>query len=172
MSGHIAVHGRLVAEPTSRTTKNDTLMAMGRLAVSLPCHSSQEGQLTMWLGVVAFGRQAEFLMRHDKGELMSVAGALQVNQWTGQDGTQQTGYQVVADSVISARTVRPGVARKPGVQGVAPPDNMPAQVSGSAAADAAQQWEVYAQGGERDELDQRPPFDDPLPQREGGQSVR
>jgi len=102
----------------------------------------------MLLGVVAFGRQAEFLMHHDKVDLMCVAGALQVNQWTGQDGIQQTGYQVVADSVISARTVRPGVARKLGVQGVVPQDNMLAQDSGSsAAADAAQQWEVYAQGG-------------------------
>lgn len=120
----------------------------------------------MWLGVVAFGKQADFLMRHDKGELVSVSGSLQMNQWTGQDGAQQTGYQVVADSVISARTVRPGGGRKSG----APNESAPPATEGTgqgatseAVADAAQQWEIYAQGGDRNELDQRPPFDDLLP---------
>lgn len=166
MSGQIAVHGRLVAEPTSRTTKNDNLMATARLAVSLPCHGSEDGYLTMWLGVVAFGKQADFLMRHDKGELVSVSGTLQMNQWTGQDGALQTGYQVVADSVISARTVRPGGGRKSGAanESASPAREGAGQgTTSEAVADAAQQWEIYAQGGERSELDQRPPFDDSRP---------
>jgi single-stranded DNA-binding protein len=83
-------------------------MAMGRLAVALPCHAAEGGEVTFWLGVVAFGKQADALAGHVKGDLVSVAGAMQVNQWTGKDGGTQQGYQVVADSVISARTVRPG----------------------------------------------------------------
>ena len=74
---------------------------------------------------------------------MSVAGNMQVNQWTGQDGGTQQGYQVVADSVISARTVRPG--GKAGQQGQA--------------TDALRR----AQQPSRDEYDQRPPFDDETP---------
>jgi hypothetical protein len=42
---------------------------------------------------------------------------MQLNQWTGQDGGMQQGYQVIADSVLSARTVRPG--GKVGQQGQA-----------------------------------------------------
>ncbi len=37
--------------------------------------------------------------------------------WTGQDGGTQQGYQVIAGSVLSARTVRPG--GKAGQQGQA-----------------------------------------------------
>jgi hypothetical protein len=61
----------------------------------------------------------------------------------GQDGGTQQGYQVVADSVISARTVRPG--GKAGQQGQA--------------TDALRR----AQQPSRDDFDQRPPFDDETP---------
>ncbi|EJQ2990507.1 single-stranded DNA-binding protein, partial [Escherichia coli] len=55
--------------------------------------------------------------RHQKGELVSVAGNMQVSQWTGQNGETRQGWQVIADSVISARTARPG--GKKGQQGQA-----------------------------------------------------
>ena len=42
---------------------------------------------------------------------------MQLNQWIGQDGGTQQGYQVIADSVLSARTVRP--RGKAGQQGQA-----------------------------------------------------
>ncbi|EKB2866666.1 single-stranded DNA-binding protein, partial [Escherichia coli] len=76
-----------------------------------------DGTATMWLSVLAFGRQADALARHHKGELVSVAGNMQVSQWTGQNGETRQGWQVIADSVISARTVRPG--GKKGQQGQA-----------------------------------------------------
>ncbi|EAM3005877.1 single-stranded DNA-binding protein [Salmonella enterica] len=57
------------------------------------------------------------LAKHTKGDLVSVAGIMQINQWTGQDGSTQSGYTVIADSVVSARTARPGGKR--GQQGQA-----------------------------------------------------
>ena len=77
----------------------------------------------MWLSVLAFGRQAEALAKHRKGELLSVAGNMQVSQWTGQNGETRQGWQVIADSVISARTVRPGgkTRKTTGAQGNKPP---------------------------------------------------
>lgn len=92
-------------------------MAMARLAVVLPCNAADNGEATLWLGVIAFGKQADALAKHHKGDLVSVAGNMQLNQWTGQDGGMQQGYQVIADSVLSARTVRPG--GKAGQQGQA-----------------------------------------------------
>lgn len=88
----------------------------------------QDGRLAgdnvppVWLGeqqlsVLAFGRQADALAKHHKGELVSVAGNMQVSQWTGQNGETRQGWQVIADSVISARTARPG--GKKGQQGQA-----------------------------------------------------
>lgn len=69
------------------------------------------------MGVIAFGKQADALAKHRKGDLVSVAGNMELNQWTGQDGGTQQCYQVIADSVLSARTVRPG--GKAGQQGQA-----------------------------------------------------
>ena len=75
--------------------------------VALPCHCVENGEATFWLGVVAFGKQAEALALHRKGDIVSVSGNMQINQWTAQDGATASGYQVVADSVVSARTVKP-----------------------------------------------------------------
>lgn len=107
MTAQISAYGRLVADVQSRTTNNGNTMAFTRMAVTLPCQKAENGEATFWLAVTAFGRQAQALAKHQKGDLVSVAGNMQVNQWTGNDGGTQTGYQVIADSVISARTARP-----------------------------------------------------------------
>ncbi|HAW2960814.1 TPA: single-stranded DNA-binding protein [Escherichia coli] len=99
MTAQIAAYGRLVADPQLKTTSKGTQMAMASMAVSLPCS------------------QADALAKHQKGELVSVAGNMQVSQWTGQNGETRQGWQVIADSVISARTARPG--GKKGQQGQA-----------------------------------------------------
>ncbi len=117
MTAQISAYGRLVADVQSRTTNNGNTMAFTRMAVTLPCQKSENGEATFWLAVTAFGRQAQALAKHQKGDLVSVAGNMQVNQWTGNDGGTQTGYQVIADSVISARTARP--SGKKGQQGQA-----------------------------------------------------
>ena len=147
MTAQISAYGRLVADPQTRTTANGTSMAMGRLAVALPCHAAEGGEVTFWLGVVAFGKQADALAGHVKGDLVSVAGAMQVNQWTGQNGTAQQGYQVLADSVISARTVRPGGGRKP----ITDTDDAKQSTA------AAPGWELY---NTPEDFDQRPQHED------------
>ncbi|ECO9192118.1 single-stranded DNA-binding protein [Salmonella enterica] len=117
MTAQISAYGRLVADVQNRTTNNGNTMAFTRMAVTLPCQKAENGEATFWLAVTAFGRQAQALAKHQKGDLVSVAGNMQVNQWTGNDGGTQTGYQVIADSVISARTARP--SGKKGQQGQA-----------------------------------------------------
>jgi single-stranded DNA-binding protein len=64
---------------------------MACLAVSLPCDAADHGEATFWLGVIAFGKQADALAKHRKGDLVSVAGNMQLNQWTSQDGGIQIG---------------------------------------------------------------------------------
>ena len=152
MTAQISAYGRLVADPQTRTTASGTSMAMGRLAVALPCHAAEGGEVTFWLGVVAFGKQADALAGHVKGDLVSVAGAMQVNQWAGKDGGTQQGYQVVADSVISARTVRPGGKRAESVKA--------SGASRGHETQSAPGWELY---NTPDDFDQRPPFDDEDP---------
>ena len=117
MTAQIAAYGRLTNDPQLKTTSKGTQMAMVSMAVPLPCSQADDGAVTMWLSVLAFGRQADALAKHQKGELVSVAGNMQVSQWTGQNGETRQGWQVIADSVISARTARPG--GKKGQQGQA-----------------------------------------------------
>ncbi|PHI29493.1 single-stranded DNA-binding protein [Budvicia aquatica] len=140
MTAQISAYGRLVAEVKTRISHNGTHMAMGRLAVSLPCHSATDGQATFWLGVVGFGKLAEILASHEKGDLISVSGNMQVNQWTDKAGVAQTGYQVVADTVISAKAVSPK-ANNGAPQSSTPPNA----------------WDIYQQP---ENYDQTPPFDD------------
>lgn len=144
MTAQISAYGRLVADPETRTTGKGTNMAMARLAVWLPCNAAEDGQATFWLGVIAFGKQAEALALHAKGDMVSVAGNMQLNRWTGQDGRTQQGYQVLAESVISARTVLPG--GKAGQQGQA--------------TDALRRaHEQRPPAVDYDDFDQRQPFD-------------
>ena len=117
MTAQIAAYGRLASDPQQKTTSKGTSMATVNLAVSLPCSTAENGTATMWLSVLAFGKQADALAKHHKGELVSVAGNMQICQWTGQNGETRQGWQVIADSVISARTARPG--GKAGQQGQA-----------------------------------------------------
>ena len=152
MTAQLSAYGRLVADPQTRTTNNGTSMAMGRIAVSLPCNAAAEGQATFWLGVIAFGKQADALARHAKGDMLSVSGAMQLNQWTGKDGGTQQGYQIVADSVISAKTVRPGGKRAESVKA--------SEASRGHTTQPAPGWELY---NTPDDFDQRPPFGDEDP---------
>ncbi|EON2122955.1 single-stranded DNA-binding protein, partial [Escherichia coli] len=110
-------------DPQVKQTSKGTPMTLARMAVSLPCSQAQDGQATLWLSVLAFGKQADQLAGHEKGNVISVSGTMQISQWTGQNGETRQGYQVIADSVISAKTVRPGGSRRKttGTQGNQPP---------------------------------------------------
>lgn len=146
MIAQISAYGRLVADPETRTTGKGTNMAMARLAVWLPCNATDDGLATFWLGVIAFGKQAEALALHAKGDMVIVVGNMQLNRWTGQDGRTQLGYQVLAESVISARTVRPG--GKAGLQGQQATDSL------------RRAHEQHPSATSHDDFDQTPLFDD------------
>ena len=114
MSIQAAIHGRLGGDPVQRQTKTGTIMVTASVAVSVDPSQKDAEAITEWIGIVAFNRVAEALLRHHKGDMLSTAGKLQINTWkdktTGADRRQ---WQVVADSLVSARTVRPGGGRRP-----------------------------------------------------------
>ncbi|STF94844.1 putative single-stranded DNA-binding protein (SSB) (Helix-destabilizing protein) [Escherichia coli] len=126
MTAQIAAYGRLVDDPQVKQTSKGTPMTLVRMAVSVPCHNADDGQATLWLAVTAFGKQADHLAKHQKGDLISVAGNMQISQWTGQNGETRQRWQVIADSVISARTVRPGGGQR---KHTGQPQNTGAQTS-------------------------------------------
>ena len=108
MSAAIAIYGRLGSDPAGRQSQAGNPWATVSIAVDL---GKGDDEATMWFSVIAFGRVAETLCRHRKGDLLSVSGRLQLNRRTDRDGAERETLQVVADAMFSARSVRPGGGR-------------------------------------------------------------
>ena len=88
-------------------------MTVGRLAVSLPCRENgEDGEATAFFGLVAFGELAESLARHLKGDMVGAFGRVKINRFTNRDGEAREELSIMADGLVSARTVRPGGGRK------------------------------------------------------------
>jgi len=111
MSAHLAAYGRIGADPVQRQSQAGKSWTTATIAVRL---AEGEESEPLWLQVVAFGRTAETLARHSKGDLVSIAGRLQLNRWRDRDGGEREQLQVIADAVLSARSVRPAGGRKRG----------------------------------------------------------
>jgi single-strand DNA-binding protein len=105
MTAHISAYGRLGFEPKHIQTKTGKKMA----ATSLAVDSGTEEAI--FFNVICFGRVAEELLRLDKGNPVSVIGRLQLN-CRERDGEKRSQLQIVADQLVTARTVRPGGRRK------------------------------------------------------------
>lgn len=88
------VTGVLTQIPVSRTTKAGTTMATGSLAVEVG-----DGKLT-YLGLLAFGSEAEALLQCTKGDAVSVRGRMELNRWTSKEGETKERWQVIADSLL------------------------------------------------------------------------
>lgn len=113
MSGYNAasLYGRLGREPKRIETKTGTPMAVTSLAVTLPVSQSEE-TATQWFNLVAFGKTAKLLLKHDAGDLVGVMGSLSMNRWQrGEDTVEQ--LSVTAQAIMSARIARPSGGRKP-----------------------------------------------------------
>ena len=111
----LAVYGRLGSDPREHTTRTGGAMATASLAVDVPDRSrdADEGaEAVLWLRVTAFGRVAQDLAWHAKGDPVSVSGRLQFSRWTDRDGDEREQWAIVADALVSARTVRPGGGRR------------------------------------------------------------
>ena len=111
----LAVYGRLGSDPREHETRKGGAMATASLAVDVPDRSqgAEDGATeTLWLRVTAFGRVAESLAGHSKGDPVSVSGRLQFSRFQSRDGADREQWQIVADALVSARTVRPGGGRR------------------------------------------------------------
>ena len=116
MTAQIAAYGRLGRDPRQHETKSGKPMASASLAVTVEARErgADDAEGTLWLTVLAFGRVADELARHSAGDPVSVSGRLQLSRYVTNDGEAREGWQVIADSVVSSRSVRPGGGRRKG----------------------------------------------------------
>ncbi len=105
-----SLYGRLGADPVERQTKNDKLMVTASVAVDAARHGADA--YTAWFNLVAFGRAAEALARHVKGDLIGCMGGLHRSRYTARDGQERESWSLTVESIVSARTVRPSGGRK------------------------------------------------------------
>jgi len=100
--------GRAGKAPRAIPTKTGTPMAAISLAVDV---GSYQGDATVWVNVTAFGKQADVIMAHDKGDTIAATGRLELARWTGDDGAERESWRLIAEHVHSVRTVSQGKAR-------------------------------------------------------------
>ncbi|MEY9831020.1 single-stranded DNA-binding protein [Sinorhizobium fredii] len=62
---HGCIYGRLGGDPVERRTRDDNVWATGSLAVNI---DQEQDAPPLWIGIVAFGRLADDLLRHRKGD--------------------------------------------------------------------------------------------------------
>lgn len=107
---HGAEYGRLGAAPVERRSRDDKIWATASLALDI---DQEPDAAPLWIGVVSFDRVADDLLRHGKGDLLSVSGRVQLNRWNDRrTGEARRQLQIVAGSLISARTVRSSGGRR------------------------------------------------------------
>jgi single-strand DNA-binding protein len=110
MTMQVSAYGRLGQEPRRINTSTGKAMAVCSMACDVEARGTDD--TTVWLGIVAFGDMAEQLLKHSKGEMVSVFGSAKKNSYTTGQGEVREQLQIVADCIASARSSRPGFRRK------------------------------------------------------------
>ena len=105
-----AIFGRLGNDPVERQTRGGKTMVTASVAIN--AGRADVGDATIWLSLAAFGRPAEALARHVKGDLLGAMGRLYHVRYTTRDGTERTGLSLTVEAIVSARNVRPSGGRK------------------------------------------------------------
>jgi single-stranded DNA-binding protein len=83
------------------------------VTASIAVNVARDGEeaVTEWFNGVAFGRVADELGRHHKGDHVAVTGRLTRSTFT-RNGEDRTSWGVTIEQIVSARTVRPGARAK------------------------------------------------------------
>ncbi|MCI0654450.1 MAG: single-stranded DNA-binding protein, partial [Methylococcaceae bacterium] len=106
-----SIYGRTGTDPKPGQTKTGKPMCSVSVAVDIGKDSEPE---TLWVSILAFGKGAEALQRHAKGDMIAAMGRLSRSHYTGSDGKERESWTLLAEALHSSRTVRPNAGRKPG----------------------------------------------------------
>ena len=103
-----SIYGRLARDPEVRETKSGNAMCTASLSVDVTPYGHHGDSITAWFSVTAFGSVSEALARHVKGDMVAINGKVTLSKWVTKEGTERETSQILADSLASARTFRPG----------------------------------------------------------------
>ncbi len=92
----ILLQGRLTKEPEIRLTSKNDKVAHFRIAVDRDFNREE----TDFINCVAFKATAAFIESYfGKGDMILVAGRLQIQTYTAKDGSNRTAAEVLTDNV-------------------------------------------------------------------------
>jgi single-stranded DNA-binding protein len=99
MSLHIVALATLIAGPVSRTSAAGKDFATATFRVS-----ADDG--AMLVSAIAFGGQANDLLRHQQGSSGAISGRAKATEWQGRDGKLNHHLSVVIEQIASAGAAR------------------------------------------------------------------
>lgn len=102
----VILMGRLTRDPEVRYKQDAEPMAIARYSLAVEKRFKREGeQKADFIPCVAFGKQGEFAERYfRKGQLVSVAGRLQVRNWDDNEGKKRVTTEVVIEEQYFAES--------------------------------------------------------------------
>ena len=95
---NITLMGRLTRDPELRRTQSGTAVTSFTLAVNRDYSGKDEERKTDFIDCVAWKGTGEFISKHfTKGQMMAVAGSLQIRGWTDKDGNKRRSAEVLVN---------------------------------------------------------------------------
>ena len=106
MLNKVILMGRLTRDPEIRYSQSAEPMTIARYSLAVERRFKREGEPKAdFIPCVAFGKQGEFAERYfRKGQLVSVAGRLQVRNWEDNEGKKRTATEVVVEEQYFAES--------------------------------------------------------------------
>ena len=99
MLNHITIMGRLVADPTLKSTTGGTHVTSFRIACDRDI-GRDEARVTDFIDCVAWRSTAEFISKYfAKGMPILVDGRLQMREYTNKDGVKVRVAEILANNV-------------------------------------------------------------------------
>ena len=103
MSIDALLQGRLMNQPTQRTSKNGNPFTVCRIRVAGAGAGESDSLL---VNCIAFAEPAQAaLLALDAGEAVALAGSLKVGIWQANDGTHKPGLDLTVGAVLSAYSI-------------------------------------------------------------------
>ena len=95
---HVAIVGRLTADPEVRYTQGDNSMCIASFTVALDRRSRNAEQTADFPNCVAFGKTAEFIEKYfRKGMRIGGTGRIQTRNYTNRDGQKVYVTEIVIE---------------------------------------------------------------------------
>ncbi len=103
--------GRLTRDPELRYTSSGLAVASFSIAVDRRFKDQQTGERkTDFFRCTAWRQKAEFVQQYvQKGRLVCVEGSIELNEFTGQDGSRRLSADVQCDNIETLDAARDGV---------------------------------------------------------------